>query len=195
MTENERLKLRENAYIKHSLRIYGNGPKPIDSITNFYAGWDAAAAALRSTASAEPVAPIGYVSPITLKALQLHAEGHGSIVACAGYATTIPLYAAAPPEPTLRPSGEGELRKALQAAYLELKNHEADYHYRTSIAVNSMIVDALFTAPQAAPEPTREEIALTILKNIYVLNCPMPQVNALEVADAILALTKPRSKT
>lgn len=42
--------------------------------------------------------PIGYVSAITLKALSERAEGHGFVVACAGYDTTIPLYAhPAPP--------------------------------------------------------------------------------------------------
>lgn len=47
-------------------------------------------AALRAAGSAEP---FGYVSAITMKALQLQAEGHGFIVACAGYDTTIPVYA------------------------------------------------------------------------------------------------------
>jgi hypothetical protein len=51
---------------------------------------------------------------------------------------------------TVRCSADSELRKALQAAYLELKKHDADYHYRTPVAVNSMIVDALRAEPQTA---------------------------------------------
>lgn len=42
----------------------------------------------------------------------------------------------------------GAMRAALEVAYRELKSHDADYHYRTPINVNNMIVDAL--APQPA---------------------------------------------
>jgi hypothetical protein len=45
---------------------------------------------------------------------------------------------------------EDALRKALQAAYLELKKHDAEYHHRTPINVNSMIVDALALTGDAA---------------------------------------------
>lgn len=44
----------------------------------------------------------------------------------------------------------GNVRKALELAYLELKKHDADYHHRTSIEVNNQIVDALST-PTPAP--------------------------------------------
>lgn len=43
------------------------------------------------------------------------------------------------------------LRRALEAAHLELKKHDADYHYRTDIGVSAQIVSAL-SAPQKTGE-------------------------------------------
>jgi len=58
-----------------------------------------------------------------------------------------------------------ELQNALELAYRELKAHDADYHYRTPISVNNMIVDALmsvnvgsFRRPGAALSQTESEL-------------------------------------
>lgn len=51
------------------------------------------------------------------------------------------------------------LRKALETAYHELKKHDADYHYRTPVSVNGMIVDAL-ASDAAQPAPIAHAIKL-----------------------------------
>lgn len=56
--------------------------------------------------------PIGYISPITLAALQNTAEGHGFVVACAGYDTTIPLYVS-PPSPVLGEETDDQIDERL----------------------------------------------------------------------------------
>jgi hypothetical protein len=57
MTRSSPGSARDAAYEKHAKRLFGTGPRSIDSITHFYSGWDAA---LRSHAVAatarEPVA-------------------------------------------------------------------------------------------------------------------------------------------
>lgn len=62
---------------------------------------------------------------------------------------------------------EHPLHKALQAAYLELKKHAADYHHRTPVSVNSMIVDALaIDAPAQQPtEPVAMDDVVAVIRN------------------------------
>lgn len=95
------------------------------------------------------------------------------------------------------------LRTALAAAYRELKQHEADYHHRTPLEVNNMIVDAL-AKPGLAQTPTlpsREQIAKIIAPELYGSPWAYPENiesdedlnfhrnQALKQADAILALS------
>lgn len=58
------------------------------------------------------------------------------------------------PAPGNPPSGgsSGKSREALEAAYRELKEHDADYHYRTPAAVLSLIVDALARPKDMSPD-------------------------------------------
>jgi hypothetical protein len=46
-------------------------------------------------------------------------------------------------------------REALEAAYRELKEHDADYHHRTPAAVLSLIADALAHPRDMSPERTQ----------------------------------------
>lgn len=124
-----------------------------DWAERLFASQAQSSAAIKS-ATLEPVrhaqtamAPIGYISPRTLQALGT-AEGAGPVVACAGYDTTIPVYAADQSQPC------GEPARFL----ITYSNGEEQYMQRLPavLPTSDCTLTRLYTHPSSAEIIERE---------------------------------------
>lgn len=118
--------------------------------------------------------------------------------------TSEPLYRGAPPEPTLRPSGEGDEYQRCLDMLADVPGATLEDRLTHYIGCYMALQIASGTAPQA-PEPTREEIAKAVY-SAFAPGLALPLWEQLAkgqpihrkcfaAANAILALTKPRSET
>lgn len=122
------------------------------SLTTFGRQGEATAAwNKRARSSAGSDGPIGYVSAITLKALSDRAEGHGFVVACAGYDTTIPVYAhPAPP-------AAASVSEAIEAEIEKWSTDKRSSYPAVEVAESFVRILAANSEPAPAA-PKREEI-------------------------------------